>query len=137
MMLVAAVVLAGVPGLASEVAQTCRSRTGISLLAVLILFITVIGVPLALLSLLLYVMLLPLGYVSSAIALGQWGLARWKSQAAGHLGWRIGAACLALVLLALLGAVPWLGGLVALAALLIGLGAIVLQIRPRKAAAPG
>lgn len=102
----------------------------------MILFVTVIGVPLALLALLLYFVLLPMGYVSSAIGLGQWGLARWRAELAEHLGWRIGAMLLALVLLALLGAVPWLGGLVSLAALLIGLGAVVLQFWPRKAAAP-
>jgi hypothetical protein len=147
LMVVAAVALAAAPGLASEVARTWRQRTGTSLLtgfvalvcipvAVVILFITVIGVPLALLSLLLYFVLLPMGYVGSAIGLGQWGLARWKAEAAGHLGWRIGATCLALVLLALLGAVPWLGGLVALAMLLIGLGAILLQFWRRQAVAP-
>lgn len=92
-----------------------------------------IGVPLALLALLLYFVLLPMGYVSSAIGLGQLGLARWRSDVAGHLGWRIGATSLALVLLALLGEVPWLGGLVALVALLIGLGAIVLQFWLSKA----
>jgi hypothetical protein len=146
LMIVTAVLLAAVPGLASEVAQTWRERAGTSLLAgfvalvcipvaVVILLITVIGVPLALLALLLYLVLLPMGCVSSAIGLGQWGLARWKSDFAGHLGWRIGAASLALVLLALLGEVPWLGGLVALTALLIGLGAIALQFWPRKAPA--
>jgi hypothetical protein len=147
LMIVAAVLLAAVPGLASEVAQTWRERAGTSLLAgfvalvcipvaVLILFVTVIGVPLALIALLLYFVLLPMGYVSSAIGLGQWGLARWKSDVVGHPGWRIGATSLALVLLALLGAVPRLGGVVALAALLVGLGAIVLQLWPRKTAAP-
>lgn len=142
LMVVAAVVLAGAPGLASEVARTWRQRTGASLLAgfvalvcipvaVVILFVTVIGVPLALLALLLYLVLLPIGYVSSAIGLGQWGLSRWKSAAAGRTGWRIGATCVALVLLALLGAIPWLGALVGLAMLLIGLGAIMLQLWPR------
>lgn len=144
LMIVAAVVLAAAPGLAAEVARTWRQRTGTSLLAgfvalvcvpvaVVILFITVIGVPLALLCLLLYFVLLPMGYVGSAIGLGQWGLARWRSEAAGQLGWRIGATCLALVLLALLGAIPWLGGLVGLAMLLMGLGAIMLQLWPRQA----
>lgn len=147
MVVVAAVTLSVVPGLASEVGQTWRERAGISLLtgfvalvcipvAMVLLFITVIGVPLALLALLLYCVLLPMGYVSSAIGLGQWGLARWKAEGAGHLGWRIGATSVALVLLALLGEVPWLGGLVALAALLVGLGAIVLQFWPRTMPAP-
>jgi hypothetical protein len=147
LMVVAAVVLAAAPGLASEVARTWRQRTGTSLLAgfvalvcipvaVVTLFVTVIGVPLALLALLLYFVLLPMGYLGSAIGLGQWGLARWRSEAAGNLGWRIGATCLALVVLALLGAIPWLGGLVGLAMLMIGLGAIMLQLWPGQAAAP-
>jgi hypothetical protein len=99
------------------------------------LFFTVIGVPLALLAVSAYSLLLPMGYLGSAIGLGQWGLVRWRPEVEGHLGWRTGATCLALVVLGLLGAVPWLGGLVTLAALLLGLGAIVLQFRPRKAVA--
>jgi hypothetical protein len=117
LMAVAAVVLSAAPGLAASAAQTWGQRSGTSLLAcfvalvcvpvaVVILFIMVIDVPLALMCLLLYVVLLPMGYLCSAIGLGQWGPARWRSQVAAHLGWRIGATCLALVLLALLGAIP-------------------------------
>ena len=45
------------------------------------------------------------------------------------LGWCIGATALALVLLALACWIPWLGWLIGLAALLAGLGALLLQLR--------
>jgi len=54
-------------------------------------------------------------------------LQRWQSQHLAQAGWRIGAACLALLALALLGWVPMLGWTIALLALLAGLGAMVLQ----------
>jgi hypothetical protein len=146
LMLVAAVTIAAAPSASARLALTWRERTGWSLLAgfialvcvpvaALILLVTVIGAPLALLVLLLYLALLPLGYVLSAVAIGQWGLARWKADGAERLGWRIGAAVLALLLMAVMARVPWLGGLVAFAALLAGLGAIILQLWPRRAGA--
>ena len=98
--------------------------------AALIFFITLIGAPLGLLALLLYFVLLLLGYVATSVALGDWALQRWKTEAAARTAWRIGAAVLAVLVLALLGSVPWLGGLVAFVALLAGIGAIVLQLTP-------
>lgn len=67
-----------------------------------------IGVPPAVLSRLLDCVLLRMEDVGSAVGLGQWltanwGLARWRSESAGRPGWRIGATCLALVLLMLPG----------------------------------
>ncbi len=59
---------------------------------------------------------------------------RRRAEAAERLGWRIGAAAAALAALALLGAVPWLGSWVAFAALLAGLGALLLQWRLRGTA---
>ena len=143
MMLVAAMVLAAAPGVSARMARTLRERPGLCLLmgfvalvcipvAIVILLLTVVGVPLALLAMLLYLLLIPLGYVATAIGLGAWGLGRWKSDMAGRIGWRIGAALLALVVLALLGQLPWAGALVALAALLAGLGAIVMQLVPAR-----
>ena len=51
------------------------------------------------------------------------------------MGWRVGAAVLAMLALALLGRIPFLGGLVIFAALLAGIGAIMISLRPRAAAA--
>ena len=128
------------------VAQTLRRRPGLALLsgfialvcipvAALIFFITLIGAPLGLLALLLYFVLLLLGYVATSVALGDWALQRFKADAAAKTAWRIGAAMLAVLAFALLGSVPYLGGLVVFAALLAGIGAIMLQMAPRAGAA--
>lgn len=147
LVLLASVLLAALPGFYDGVARTLRERPGMSLLlgfvllvcvpvAALLALITLIGIPLGLLLIALYFALLPLAYVSTAIALGDWALQRWRSAAAGALRWRIGAAALALLALALLGRLPWLGGLVAFAALLAGLGALLLQLRRLWAGTP-
>lgn len=140
LVLLASVLLATLPGFYEGVARTLRERAGMSLLlgfvllvcvpvAALLALITLIGIPLGLLLIALYFALLPVAYVSTAIALGDWALQRWRSAAAGALRWRIGAAAVALLALALMGRLPWLGGLVALAALLAGMGALLLQTR--------
>lgn len=139
LMLVAALLVAVLPGLTAGVSRTLRQRTGMSLLlglgmlvgvpvAIVLLVVTVIGLPLALLALALYLALLPLAYAGAAIALGDGALQRWRTAQAGHRGWRVGAACLALALLVLVGQLPFLGALIGLAALLSGLGALALQI---------
>ena len=142
----ALVLLAVLPGFYRHVSQALRERLGMSLLlgfvllvctpvAALLLLVTLIGIPLALLVAALYLALLPVAYVGAAIGLGAWALARWKPDAADRFGWRAAAAAAALVLLALLGAVPWFGGLIGFAALLAGLGALVLQVRRTRPAA--
>ncbi len=147
LMLIAALAWAAAPATSVRVTKTLRERTGWSLLtgfialvcvpvAAVILFVTIIGAPLALVALLLYFLLLPLAYVASAAGLGQWALLHWKPEGAARTGWRIAATLLALVLLALLGSVPFVGALLAFAALLVGLGAIVLQFAPQRAAEP-
>jgi hypothetical protein len=140
LVLLAALLLATLPGFCGRVAQSLREHVGLSLLlgfiwlvcvpvAALLLLVTLIGIPLALLAVALYFALLPVGYVSAAIGTGDWVLQTWRSANAGRLGWRIGAAAVVLVLLALLGSVPWLGSVLACAALLAGLGALLLQLR--------
>jgi hypothetical protein len=139
LIVLAALLLAASPGFYTGVTQTLRERTAASALAgfvwlvcvpVVTLFfvLTIIGIPIALLAVALYLALLPVGYVSAAIAFGGWSLQRMRPDAAAALPWRIGAAALALVLLALLGMVPWLGGWVGFVVLLLGLGALVLQL---------
>ena len=145
LMLLAALLLAVQPAALARVSQTLQARLGMSLLlgfvllvctpiAALLLIVTLIGIPLGLLIIALYLALLPLGYVSAAVGVGDWGLQRLRAAAAAQLGWRIGAAAAALVALALLGAIPWLGGWIGFAVLLAGLGALLLQWRAK---APG
>lgn len=139
LIVLAAVLLAATPRVQAGVAQTMAARPGLSLLlgfvllvcvpvAALLAMLTLIGIPLGLFLVALYLTLLPLAYVSTGIALGDWALQRWQTERAARLGWRIGAAAAALVALALLATLPWLGGVVALAALLAGLGALLLQV---------
>lgn len=134
------------PGFSGTVSRTLRERPGASLLlgfvvlvcapvAAVLLFVTVIGVPLGLVALAAYGALLPLAYVAAAVALGDWALQRWQPQRAGRGAMRFVAAALVLLALSLLGWIPLLGGLIGLAALLAGLGALLLQFDRGRAAA--
>jgi cytoskeletal protein CcmA (bactofilin family) len=93
--------------------------------AALLFLITIIGVPLGLLTMLLYFLLLVLGYVSTGITVGQWGRQRIKPDSINSTVWNVGSAVIGVLLVSLLARIPWLGGWVALAALLFGLGALV------------
>jgi hypothetical protein len=79
--------------------------------------------------------LLLAGYVTAAAAAGDWALARFKPAVATAVGWRVGAAVVAMLAIGLLGRVPVLGGLVFCVALLLGMGALLLQLQ--RAPAPG
>lgn len=142
LMAIAAVLVAALPVTSQRVAQALRARPGWSLLwgfialvcipvAALILAISIVGIPLALLALLLYGVLLLVGYIASGVALGQWALVRFKADALGSRGWRVASAAAAVFVLALLGSVPFVGGFVALLAVLAGIGAILLLFSPQ------
>ena len=142
LMAIAAVLVAALPVTSQRVAQALRARPGWSLLwgfvalvcipvAALILMISIVGIPLALLTLLLYGVLLLVGYIASGVALGQWALARFRADALGNKGWRVASAAAAVFVLALLGSVPFVGGFVALLAVLAGIGAILLLFSPQ------
>ncbi len=136
------------PDTSRRVAVSWRERFGWSLLlgfitlvcvpvAFVMLLITIVGIPLALLLLLLYLALLMVAYVSSGVALGEWLLGRFNPGAAQRRGWRLGTAALAVLALALVSAVPYLGGVVSLLAVLLGIGAIALQLAPAGRTAAG
>lgn len=145
LMVLAALLVGGLPEFYARVTATMRARPGASLLAgfvavvcipvaAVILFVTIVGIPLALIALGLYLALLVVGYASAGIALGDSLLKRVRAAAASGLWWRVGAAMLATLVIALVARVPYLGGAVMLAALVIGIGALLLQTR-RPAAA--
>jgi uncharacterized membrane protein YccF (DUF307 family) len=101
------------------------------------LAITIIGIPLALAVLLLYFLMLIVGYAAVGVIIGDAALATLRSQDARAVGWRVGAAMGAMLALALLTRIPYLGGLVAFVALMGGVGAIVLALKARgQRAAP-
>ena len=93
--------------------------------------ITIIGLPLAIGLLLAYLLALLLGYVSGLVALGQWALARFAPTHLAAVGWQILALALAIIVVAMLRRIPGLGILVWPAIVMIGLGALVLELTRR------
>lgn len=104
-------------------------------IAALILMVTIIGIPLAIGLLALYFLMLVVGYAALAVVIGDTALAWLRSQDAARVGWRVGAAMLAMLALAILAQVPVLGGLVVFAAVLAGVGAVALVLKQRSGAA--
>src|SRR5262249_7259072 len=140
-LMVRAAVLVGVaPAFTARASEVLKQRPWLALLigfivlacvpvAAVILLATVIGIPLALIVLLGYPILLLLGYQLTAIGIGDFAMQRLAAGRAQSPVWRAGAAAVAVLLIALLAKVPILGTLLAFLALLIGLGALVLQWR--------
>jgi len=147
LLVLAAIAASTAPGLVAQAAETVRRRWPVSLLtgfvllvcvpvAVLIALITVIGIPLGLLTVALYLGAVLFGYVLAGGALGVMLLERLAPGRAGLTAWRVVAAVLGMLLVSLLGRTPWVGALVTLAALLLGIGALVLYLWSRARPAP-
>lgn len=145
LMALAVLLAAALPGLARRVAEDWSTRFGWSLLwgfialvcipaGALVLVFSIVGIPIALLALLLYGALLIVGYAASGIAIGLWGLGRWRGEAQASTGWRLLCVALAVLLLALAGSVPYVGGFVAFVAVVAGIGAVVQLLRARRPA---
>lgn len=132
-LLLGAVLLALLPLFSADVAQRVRDDPlpsgGVGLLVLVgvpillaLLAITIVGIPLALLGIGAYVAVLWIGSVYGQYAIGAWALGRlgyenrWLALVVGLLG------------VTLLGAVPYVGGLVELLVLLLGLGAFALGL---------
>lgn len=135
----AAVLVLALPGFFGRAAGAARRRFGWSLLwgflalaaiplGVVVLLVTVIGLPLALAALLAYPLLLLVGYVTAGIALGDATLAQWWTSRAAHRGWRALAAALGVLVIGLVALVPWLGGLAVFLALIAGMGALLMTM---------
>jgi cytoskeletal protein CcmA (bactofilin family) len=138
LMLLSAGLVAALPGTAQRVTLTLRHRWPWSVLAGLaviacvpvaavLLLITVVGAPVALVLLLMVLPLLIVGYASLGASLGQWALASWQAQRMASTPWRVAAAMLGMLALAALASLPWLGPLVAVLAVLSGVGLMALQ----------
>jgi cytoskeletal protein CcmA (bactofilin family) len=147
LMLLAAVIAAALPGASDRMAQELRARPWmppvlgfIALtcipVAALLVMITIIGIPIGILALLGYAMLLLVGYVCAAVVIGGMLLGRFKAESASLVGWRVGAAVAAMLAIALLARVPFIGGVVVLCALVIGVGLIFAAAFRQASAAP-
>jgi hypothetical protein len=144
--IVGILLLALLPHASRTVTDTLRARPGTALLVGLALLcvipivivlgaITVVGLPLALLLVCLYLVLLPIGYLISVAALGDWLLPKLRRGKPVTTAMRIGTFILAIIIVYLLTRVPMLGGLVALLVVLAGIGALGLSIGRRRTAA--
>lgn len=84
---------------------------------IVLLFITILGIPLALIALFAYILIIMIAQVFSSLALGEWLLKRFNQR-----GGMMAAFIVGLVVLSLVKLIPVLGGIVSFVALLIGLG---------------
>ena len=138
------------PGTTANITNTLRQRPGISLLAgllllccapvvMLLLALTVLGIPAALLVLALYLLWLPLGYLAGAATLGEWALQKFRGGQPLTTRQRILALGAVLLVLMVLTRIPVLGGLLGLAVLLAGMGTLLLAAtgHMRVVARPG
>ncbi len=133
------VLVAVLPVFTRQAAATVRSEPlpsiglGMAMLVAVpfvavILFITIIGIPLGLAVLLGYGLLLMLGYLTAALSIGDLALERVRPADAAATGWRILFLVAALVVLALLRMVPWFGDIAVLVLFLAGVGPFTLRL---------
>jgi hypothetical protein len=97
----------------------------------ILLMITVIGIPLAFALMALYPVLLLVGYLTTALYIGDRAATALKKDTTSAIGMRIGFAALALLTLALIRLIPVVGSITFFAALLIGMGAWSLHLYHR------
>jgi cytoskeletal protein CcmA (bactofilin family) len=140
---VAALLMLGIaPGFAARTTDAVAEQFVQSLLMGLVglvatpivaalLAITVIGLPLALILLFAYPALLMLGYLFGVIAMADIALQKIRPIQVTDRGLRMLAAIGALALIAAVGRLPVAGGLVNVIVLLLGTGALLLQLRSR------
>jgi hypothetical protein len=89
------------------------------------LLITIIGIPLALLLMSLYLLVLFLGWVTAALFVAQRVLQVLRPGRPATRGWQLAALFAGLAVLWLLKQVPLVGGLIGFIALIAGIGALV------------
>lgn len=137
LMVLAALMVAAMPRFSLRVSEMLSQRFLLSLVlafavlvcipvAAIVLFITGIGAPLAILALLAYPALLLIGYVSAGVALGDAVLRRVRPSDKTRNWPRVAFAALATLALSLAGSAHWIGRFIAVVTLLAGMGALVL-----------
>ena len=137
-LLLGALMILGLPAFSREAAATIRrewwqsAAVGCVMLigvpfAAVILMITVIGIPLALMMIFGYMVLLMLGYVIAALFVGDLALERLGGERIRSLGWRVLFLLLALVALSVARHLPLIGGLAVALLFVAGIGAFTMR----------
>lgn len=138
MVLIGALMILATPRFSREAAATIRRKPwqsaglGIVMLlgvpcSMIILLVTVIGIPLALLLVFGFVVLLLLGYLIAAIFVGDLALERVGKGKLDSAWWRVLFMFLALVALAIVKQLPFLGGLIVALLFIAGIGAFTMR----------
>ena len=137
-LLLGVLLVAVFPGFSWEAAATVRNDAlasvglGLALLVAVpvvavVLFITIIGIPLGFAVILGYALLLMLGYMTGALALGDLLLGKAKPAEARSAGWRILFLVVALLVIALVRRIPMVGEIAVFVLFLAGFGAFALR----------
>jgi hypothetical protein len=139
LVLIGALMLLGLPRFTRESAAKLRSRPAVAAgmgcvmllgmpLMILLLVLTIIGIPLALLFAFGYVALMLFGYLVAAIFVGDTVLERLSPAKAGSVGFRILFLLLALILIAVVRQIPFVGGIVVALLFVAGIGAFTMRV---------
>ena len=128
----------------TSVADAIRTRPGpsagwgalflfVTPIAAIIVCITIVGIPVGLISLALWGIAIYLAQIPVGLFIGRCIIGRFKRVERKAI--MVGALALGLVILRLLGLIPYIGFFIALAVALFGLGAVVVSERRRRAEA--
>jgi cytoskeletal protein CcmA (bactofilin family) len=139
LLLIGALMLLALPRFTRESAGKLRGRPAVAAvvgcvmlvgvpLMILLLVLTIIGIPLALLFAFGYVVLMLFGYLIAAIFVGDTVLERLSPTKALSVGWRILFLLLALVLIAVVRQIPVVGGLIVALLFVAGIGAFTMRV---------
>lgn len=139
---VGGVLLIALPAATRAVTRAAQARPALALLlgfvvllvvpaAIAVLMATLVGIPLALVALALYLALLPLGYLAGVAAIGDWLLDRGGHAPTLPRGRRLLAFIAALILMTIIAVIPFIGWFAAGVIWLIGIGAIGLAVAGR------
>ncbi|MFB0556318.1 MAG: hypothetical protein ACETVW_00450 [Dehalococcoidia bacterium] len=128
----------------TSIAESIRSRPGASAgwgalilfvtpIVAIIVCITIIGIPMGLIALALWGIAIYLAQIPVGLFIGRWIIGHFRGVEGKAI--MVGALALGLVILRLLRLIPYLGFFIGLAAILFGLGAVVVSERKRRARA--
>lgn len=136
--LIGALLILAMPRFSREAAGTVQSKPlqsvgmGVVMLigvpvAIIVLLITIVGIPLAILLGFGYAVLLLLGYLVGAIFVGDFALGKASAAKLDSAWWRVLSMFLALVVLAIVKQLPFIGGLAVFLLFLAGIGAFTMR----------